>query len=104
MKKLLALAAIATSLILSGCGTLLTRGPVCRWIDRTNLYPATSFDAEVIYRAVKNPLDEQWYLDLPSRPVIGIFWVADLMPSLLVDTIMLPYDFSEIQPDTKNKQ
>jgi len=106
MKKLFSLCAtLCMIMMLSGCGTILTRGPLARWNDKTSIYPATSWDANALYVVMSDPLDEQqWYLDLPARPVIGGFWVVDLMPSLLVDTVMLPIDVFQIQWTTKNKQ
>lgn len=70
-KKLLI---VALSLMLSGCGTFLSRDP---FFKQEGLYPATRFDFEAI-KETESPAP--------------VFFALDVPLSIITDTILIPYD------------
>lgn len=108
MIRRLSLCVLACMMVmLSGCACLLTRGD---WGylspgKPTQFYPATAMDCEFIYSIFTVPLQkEDWFIDLPCRPIFGALTIVDAVPSIALDTVLFPWDLAEVvSAGTKNK-
>lgn len=107
MKKLItSVALMCMVLILSGCSTILTRGDWGYFSPgkETAIYPSTVMDSLFFYGIFTIPFERDWYIDAPCRPILLIGTAVDFAPSIISDTVMLPYDLQEMfSSGTKNK-
>jgi len=97
MKKILLSFMISILLLSSGCSTLITRGEWGYFScgKPTSLYPSTVRDGLFIYGIFTTPLEDDWYIDAPCRPIILVGSIIDFIPSIITDTLIFPWDLSD---------
>jgi uncharacterized protein YceK len=80
-----------------GCATFLSRADLGYFSvgKPTRIYPATAMDGRGMWSVFTVGFEDDWYIDAPCRPLCLALLVVDTVPSVVIDTLMLPVDLTE---------